>query len=179
MQARNLYETVADAIRHHRKTRGWSQAGLASRLGVSSQSVSNWERGAVQQIEQDNLQRLAEVFEIDVRELLAAPRPSGLTAKGIEVAQIYASLPREGKLWVDYTLRRLQEVYGLKGGHPSGEQKGQKGHNSNEPEGPIRPLYVMSPQPRSDGEVFRGDPPMFDTDWPLLGAQTLSYASLS
>jgi transcriptional regulator with XRE-family HTH domain len=177
-QIRNSNLKLGERLVQHRKRIGLSQSKLARQLEVAPQSVWKWENGLAQPRTKYVMQ-MAEIFGVPVEDLALSRRDSHLSSKAIDVGLTYDALPKEGKLWLDYTLRRLQEVYGLKRGHPSGEQKGQKGHNSNEPKGQTPPGYVMSPQPRSDGEVFRGGPPMFDTDWPLLGAQTLSHTSLS
>jgi len=55
-------------IRRYRTAKGWTQAELAERVGVSTNTVQAWERGAG--IRPKNLARLAEALEIDALRLL-------------------------------------------------------------------------------------------------------------
>ncbi len=60
---------LSDNIRNLRKRRGYSQETLAQQLCVVRQTVSKWEKG-LSVPDADMLERLAEVFDISVGELL-------------------------------------------------------------------------------------------------------------
>lgn len=59
-------------LRRLRQQRGWSQEELAARCGLHRTFVSSVERGE-RNISLDNVDRLAQALEVDVRELLTTP----------------------------------------------------------------------------------------------------------
>ena len=59
-------------IKALRKTKGLTQDDLAIRLNVVRQTVSKWEKG-LSVPDAEMLQRIAEVFEVNVSQLLGAP----------------------------------------------------------------------------------------------------------
>ena len=59
-------------IKALRKTKGLTQDELAIRLNVIRQTVSKWEKG-LSVPDAEMLQRIAEVFEVNVSQLLGAP----------------------------------------------------------------------------------------------------------
>ena len=59
-------------IKALRKTKGLTQDELAIRLNVVRQTVSKWEKG-LSVLDAEMLQRIAEVFEVNVSQLLGAP----------------------------------------------------------------------------------------------------------
>ena len=59
-------------IKTLRKTKGLTQDELAIRLNVVRQTVSKWEKG-LSVPDAEMLQRIAEVFEVNVSQLLGAP----------------------------------------------------------------------------------------------------------
>ena len=59
-------------IKDLRKTKGLTQDELAIRLNVVRQTVSKWEKG-LSVPDAEMLQRIAEVFEVNVSQLLGAP----------------------------------------------------------------------------------------------------------
>ena len=59
-------------IKALRKTKGFTQDELAIRLNVVRQTVSKWEKG-LSVPDAEMLQRIAEVFEVNVSQLLGAP----------------------------------------------------------------------------------------------------------
>lgn len=60
---------LSDNIRILRKQKGFTQEELAIRLHVVRQTVSKWEKG-LSVPDADTLQRLAELLEVEVRQLL-------------------------------------------------------------------------------------------------------------
>lgn len=63
---------LSDNIKTVRKNRGFTQEELASRLHVTRQTVSKWEKG-YSVPDAELLSRMAEVFEVPVSDLLGAP----------------------------------------------------------------------------------------------------------
>ena len=59
-------------IKALRKTKGLTQDELAIRLNVVRQTISKWEKG-LSVPDAEMLQRIAEVFEVNVSQLLGAP----------------------------------------------------------------------------------------------------------
>lgn len=65
-----------------RKASGWSQVEVAKRLGVTKQTVSNWENGNIQpSIEM--LVRLAKLFNISTDYLLGLDGVPALNVEGL------------------------------------------------------------------------------------------------
>lgn len=62
---------LSDNIRILRKQKGFTQEELAIRLHVVRQTVSKWEKG-LSVPDADTLQRLAELLEVEVRQLLGS-----------------------------------------------------------------------------------------------------------
>lgn len=56
---------TAQQIQYLRASRGWTQGQLADRLGVSKQSVSNWETGT-KSPRMGILQKMADLFEVSI-----------------------------------------------------------------------------------------------------------------
>ena len=61
-------------IKRLRQRKGLTQEELGSKLHVTRQAVSNWETGK-NQPDIEILKSLAEILEVDVNELLYAPKP--------------------------------------------------------------------------------------------------------
>lgn len=68
-------------IRHFRKQRGFTQHELASRLGTTAATVSRLET-ADMTISTGWLERMAEVLEVGIHDLLDTPRPEGIACLG-------------------------------------------------------------------------------------------------
>lgn len=60
---------LADNIKMLRKNKGFTQEELAIRLNVVRQTISKWEKG-LSVPDADALQRLADILEVDIKELL-------------------------------------------------------------------------------------------------------------
>ena len=63
---------LSDNIKTLRKNKGYTQEELAARINVVRQTVSKWEKG-LSVPDAEALQRLADVLEVDIKELLGAP----------------------------------------------------------------------------------------------------------
>jgi len=83
---------LAQKLRFLRFTRGWSQEVLAELAGLHRTYISQIERGQVN-VSIDNLEKLADAFELPVPELLTPPSPADLSAHlkdlGIEEPRAY------------------------------------------------------------------------------------------
>jgi transcriptional regulator with XRE-family HTH domain len=72
-------------LREYREARGWSLAHVGDLVGASAPHVSELERG-VKRINNDWLEKFAEVYEVPVRELFHAPDdPAVLDALEIQI----------------------------------------------------------------------------------------------
>ena len=67
---------LSDKIKAYRKSKGFTQEELAIRLNIVRQTVSKWEKG-ISVPDAENLQKLADVLEVDVRQLLGAEVDTG------------------------------------------------------------------------------------------------------
>lgn len=63
---------LSDNIKSLRKNKGYTQEELAARINVVRQTVSKWEKG-LSVPDAEALQRLADVLEVDIKELLGSP----------------------------------------------------------------------------------------------------------
>ncbi|MBR3823889.1 MAG: helix-turn-helix domain-containing protein [Lachnospiraceae bacterium] len=66
---------LSDNIKSLRKNKGYTQEELAARINVVRQTVSKWEKG-LSVPDAEALQRLADVLEVDIKELLGSPMVS-------------------------------------------------------------------------------------------------------
>lgn len=82
---------IANRLVTLRRTHGLSQEELASRIGVSRQAVSKWERAEASP-DTDNLILLARLYHVSLDELLSVSEP----VSGEEAAPEEDSLPSEG-----------------------------------------------------------------------------------
>lgn len=62
---------LSDNIKSLRKNKGYTQEELAARINVVRQTVSKWEKG-LSVPDAEALQRLADVLEVDIKELLGS-----------------------------------------------------------------------------------------------------------
>ena len=67
--------TLGERIAYYRKKAGYSQEGLAERLGVSRQAVSRWESGTALP-DAGNLRQISRLFEVSADYLLDEERES-------------------------------------------------------------------------------------------------------
>lgn len=87
----SLGKRIADM----RKQRGWTQAELAERLEMNPTHVSRWEQDHIRP-RQTTLEKLAEVFGVDVGQLVAenGALPQTFFDEDPELAELVAQLPR-------------------------------------------------------------------------------------
>ena len=84
--------TLAQKLRFLRFTRGWSQEVLSELAGLHRTYVSSIERGE-RNVSLDNIEKLADAFDLSVSELLARPRLEDMKDRlkdmGIEEPRAY------------------------------------------------------------------------------------------
>lgn len=80
---------LGENIKILRKDKGLTQEEFAIRLNVVRQTISKWEKG-LSVPDAEMLQRIAEVLEVDVTELLGVPKAS--TGDGNELTQQLARI---------------------------------------------------------------------------------------
>jgi len=72
---------VRTRIRHYRKLRGMTQADLAQRIGTTAATISRLET-ADMTVSIDWLERFAEVFHVQVADLIDSPQPNRVPCLG-------------------------------------------------------------------------------------------------
>lgn len=77
---------LSDEIRRLRQEQGVTQVTLARRLGVSKQSVSNWENNNIQP-SVDMLEKLADYFAVSTDTLLGRETGDTLNTAGLTEEQ--------------------------------------------------------------------------------------------
>lgn len=83
--------SFGDAVRRLRLERGWKQAELARRSGITQGMISNLEVGAKSNPTQETIERLARAFGITTADLLRevdGPPVDALTEEGIPPSEI-------------------------------------------------------------------------------------------
>jgi len=73
-QPKRTRRLLAQKLKLLRFTRGWSQEVLAELCGLHRSYISEIERQQIN-VSLDNLEKLADAFEITASELLSGPRP--------------------------------------------------------------------------------------------------------
>ena len=97
--------TVGENIARLRKAKGWTQAELGERLGVSNQAISKWEKGMTMP-DIMLLPELAKIFGVTIDELF------GNTSDKVIVYSLVGNVPwnDDGKLRIAvYSGRKLME----------------------------------------------------------------------
>jgi transcriptional regulator with XRE-family HTH domain len=67
--------SLSTKIRRLREQKGWSQMDIAHRLDISQAAYNKWEAGQTKPT-MENLQKLAEVFDVDFVDLIQAQVPN-------------------------------------------------------------------------------------------------------
>lgn len=71
-------EKTSNYIKEKRDLKGWSQEELAEIIGVSTKTISNWERG-VGSIKPDNMKTLADAFDVSMEEIFYGKDHEGVS----------------------------------------------------------------------------------------------------
>lgn len=70
-----MTELLGDRIKRLRTARRMSKTALGKAMGLSRVAITKWENGDTKNLRNDNLVRLAHVFEITLEELLTGTAP--------------------------------------------------------------------------------------------------------
>ena len=101
-----------------RQSKGFTQAELAIKINVVRQTISKWEKG-LSVPDADTLQKIAEVLEVDVSQLLGAevPKEDNINEVAEQLARINEQMAiknrRSGRIWktIGITLLVLVILY--------------------------------------------------------------------
>ena len=97
----NKLFTLGERIAAARQIKGWDQATLASKIGVTRATVSDWELNKVKDLRGVNLFKLASELEVNAKWI--AINEGGMARRYInddqeyELLSIYRTLKKEGK----------------------------------------------------------------------------------
>ena len=61
---------IGEKIREVRESKGMSQYRLAEITGITRSTINRYETGSIQKISFDNLLRICEALEIDIKEII-------------------------------------------------------------------------------------------------------------
>lgn len=93
-----------------RKEKGLTQAELANKAGVISQTIYKYEKGIVTNIPSDVIERIAYALEVSPAEIMGWNVKPDLTPEARVVAEKYMSLNETNKLALNATLDALLET---------------------------------------------------------------------
>lgn len=103
---------LGDNIRELRKQKGYSQEMLAEKLNVVRQTVSKWEKGySVPDAEM--LERMAELFEVSVGDLLGKETPVQQSGVGMEEVVQQLILLNDQLARQRYARKRAWKIFGI------------------------------------------------------------------
>ena len=95
-----------------RQSKGFTQAELAIKINVVRQTISKWEKG-LSVPDADTLQKIAEVLEVDVSQLLGAevPKEDNINEVAEQLARINEQMAiknrRSGRIWISIGITLL------------------------------------------------------------------------
>ena len=61
---------IGEKIREVRENKGMSQYRLAEITGINRSTINRYENGSIQKISFDNLMKICEALEIDIKEII-------------------------------------------------------------------------------------------------------------
>ena len=71
-------EKFGERIREMRKERGITSYDMATRLGISRNTLTNWERGEKEPHAVEILEEMAEILQVPLKNLLAGEKEVGI-----------------------------------------------------------------------------------------------------
>lgn len=89
---KTAYMNIGDRIKSSREAKGLSQRELGKRVGVQSQSVSQWESGTTKALRPENLLAVADELGVSIRWLISG---RGARDPSIPAAELIASASDE------------------------------------------------------------------------------------
>jgi transcriptional regulator with XRE-family HTH domain len=111
-----MSKVVADNVRRLRKSRDWTQAELAARVGISLGALGQIERGEVDPA-LSTAQAIADVFGVPIGELTGEARQTvKFTEEALELAAFYDGLKPVERAWVWELFQKLALGFSRKPG---------------------------------------------------------------
>lgn len=102
---------LGDKIKVFRKSKGFTQEELAIRLNIVRQTVSKWEKG-ISVPDAENLQKLADVLEVDVGQLLGADVDVNIEKPNKELVEQLARI-NEQLIIKNRRAKRIWKIVGI------------------------------------------------------------------
>ncbi|WP_295158065.1 helix-turn-helix transcriptional regulator [Selenomonas sp. AE3005] len=97
---------IGQYIRARRLAMNLSQAALGHKIGKSSQVISNWERGFTKRVSVEELAKIAEVLDVDIRYFFPQSRKSVTSDKRLQaIITVYPQLSEHTKAIIDKAIR--------------------------------------------------------------------------
>lgn len=104
--------SISNQIKKLRRQRGWTQAQLADKLNVSTQTVSNWETG-LKSPRMGAIEKMATLFNVNESQIISA-YPTASTVKTADLADDDVIFTYEGKKIPPEDLEYMKRI--LRGG---------------------------------------------------------------
>lgn len=102
---------LGDKIKVFRKSKGFTQEELAIRLNIVRQTVSKWEKG-ISVPDAETLKRLADVLEVDVKQLLGADVDVNIEKPNKELVEQLARI-NEQLIIKNRRAKRIWKIVGI------------------------------------------------------------------
>ena len=102
---------LGDKIKVFRKSKGFTQEELAIRLNIVRQTISKWEKG-ISVPDAETLKRLADVLEVDVKQLLGADVDVNIEKPNKELVEQLARI-NEQLIIKNRRAKRIWKIVGI------------------------------------------------------------------
>ncbi|MBQ6695514.1 MAG: helix-turn-helix domain-containing protein [Lachnospiraceae bacterium] len=102
---------LGDRIKAYRKSKGFTQEELAIRLNIVRQTISKWEKG-ISVPDAETIQKLADVLEVDVKQLLGVDVEAGTEDTNKEIVEQLARI-NEQLIIKNRRARRIWKIVGI------------------------------------------------------------------
>ena len=102
---------LGEKIKAFRKSKGFTQEELAIRLNIVRQTVSKWEKG-ISVPDAENLQKLADVLDVDVKQLLGVDVDVDIEKSNKELVEQLARI-NEQLIIKNRRAKRIWKIVGI------------------------------------------------------------------
>lgn len=103
---KELKERTSKRIKELRTEHKYTMETLAEKIGVSKSTIAKWENGYVDNMRQDNIVKLAEVFNVPATYILGYVEEEKAD-KETQFIRLYSHLPKEQQELIDNMLITL------------------------------------------------------------------------
>jgi HTH-type transcriptional regulator, competence development regulator len=117
-----MAETLGQKLAAARADKNWSLREVERRTGISNAHLSQIEKGTIERPAPNVLWTLAELYELDLRELMRISGHVETAARGTEGSVVGAALRKLGELSPDEQEQVLQFMKDLQEGRGAGRQ---------------------------------------------------------